>query len=252
MHPFLRHLGIFTISIFLLLAAYSDMGYGGVVLFTFVFSALIFLELMFIRSTLLRVYAAAIAQRGLLRTLLQGRVVNIAVAATISVYLALNLLVYVNLAGYTEFIFIALAGLLISALSTPLQDSVNQVLQEEPAKAVGRFAIILFVAVLIAIIESGQQILSPIDNRIQAPFDVDIPDYVTHDISHSVKLLQALLRTSYFIKMNLDSMGLIEESHAVVDILRFVLVIEPAPFIAYALLLMSLFAIKRIMIETKR
>ncbi|MCA9233745.1 MAG: hypothetical protein KDA57_24115, partial [Planctomycetales bacterium] len=63
------------------------------------------------------------------------------------------------LAGYTEFIFIALAGLLISALSTPLQDSVNQVLQEEPAKAVGRFAIILFVAVLIAIIESGQQIL---------------------------------------------------------------------------------------------
>ena len=128
----------------------------------------------------------------------------------------------------------------------------NQVLQEEPAKAVGRFAIILFVAVLIAIIESGQQILSPIDNRIQAPFDVDIPDYVIHDISHSVKLLQALLRTSYFIKMNLDSMGLIEESHAVVDILRFVLVIEPAPFIAYALLLMSLFAIKRIMIETKR
>ncbi|MCA9232858.1 MAG: hypothetical protein KDA57_19570 [Planctomycetales bacterium] len=252
MHPFLRHLGIFFVSVLLLLAAYSDMGFAGVVLFTVVFSTLIFVELMFIRSTLLRVYAAAIARRGLLRTLLQGRLVNIVVAASMSLYLALNLLVYVNLAGYPEFLFIVFAGLLISALSTPLQESVSQVLQEEPAKAVGRFAIILFVALLVATIESGQQILSPIDNRIEAPFDVDIPDYVIHDISHSAKIFQDLLRTSRFLTMNIDSIGLLEEHRVALDILRFILVIQPAPFIAYALLLLSLFAIKRVVIETKR
>lgn len=252
MHPFLRHLGIFALSLLLLFWARSDTGTVGILLVVSVFTALIFVELLFIRSTLLRVYAKVMAKPGLVRTFLEGRILNAVIALMISAYLAVNLVVHINLADYVEVVFLAVAGLLIAGLSSPVRHQTEAMLQEEPAKAISRFAVALGVALLVAGLEGGYSVVAPVDPRIQTPLDIEIPTYVIEDVSHSSKQFQHLLRTVQFLSMNLDSISLDQDLHWGVAALKFFVLLSPAPYLGYALLLLSLFAIKQVIIVTRR
>jgi hypothetical protein len=113
--------------------------------------------------------------------------------------------------------------------------------------------VIVFIVVLITVFIDGlYNVFSPIDDRISQPFDINIPKYVIDDIEHSFIHLQHLLRTVMYFKFNIQSISLSEDVGVWFVLIRFLLLLSPTPYVAYALLFLSFSAIKKISFVTER
>ncbi|MGY0579986.1 MAG: hypothetical protein ACW7DR_18335 [Paraglaciecola chathamensis] len=93
-----------------------DMGVSGALLIVLVITALIFLELFFIRKTLIDVYADALTEHKVVMFFLKHRVVNAVLSAIMAAWLALYLLIHVNLVAPAELGFFVFLGVLLLVL----------------------------------------------------------------------------------------------------------------------------------------
>jgi len=256
--PFLRHWlstsGLYSVLISLVLLALAkvDINAGGIVLFTLSFSILIYAELLFIRTTLSEVFAEAVSNSALLTVLLKGKLINVLFALIIAVYLAINLMIYLHTTGLFEYVLFALAGVTFMFVNRATGQVSAATLREKPAKAYGRIGVIFTIVVFIVVIDGLYQTFVPIDDRMTASFDKDIPLLVIEQSTHSFEYFQHLTRSILFVKYNLQSIELHDEIGPWFIWVKFFLLISPSPFVAYTLLLLSLFSVKRVKILVKR
>ncbi len=248
-----------VVSMIILYLAQEDMGGWGVVFWLTVFTGLIFVEFCFIRQTLVDVYAEAITENRYVLFFLRSRFTNYPVALIISIFLALYLLIHINIPITHEHIHplprthdhipyqllpFLIAGILLSWLLQPLGVRLSGLFKKRPALVFTRLSGIFIVVCLVVILD-GVYNAFDIDNRIQERFDISIPKYVIHDISHSYKHFQDLLRTLLYVDLNIQSIiGFREGSGEWRDyLLKFIacmLSLSPTPYIAYTLTLLSL------------
>jgi hypothetical protein len=246
-----RAFTLFTISLILLLASKEDSHEEGLVFFLLLFSILIFVELKIIRSTLIKVYADAITDNRFLSWILRGKFLNNVLTAFISVYLAGSLLLFSNLSDPAELVIIGFSGILLAAI-TPLATAiVDPIARPEPAKMFARVAAISVFVVLAILIDGAYTVWGPTNCWIQERFDPNIPDCVIAQVDHSVLYFENLLRLVHFIALNVDSIGFELPNNYQFDTARFFLALSPTPYIAYALMLLSIMSIRRIVIERK-
>ncbi len=248
-----------VVSMIILFLAQEDMGKWGVVFWLIVFTGLIFVEFCFIRQTLVDVYAEAITENRYVLFFLRSRFINYLVALIISIFLALYLLIHINIPIKHEHIpafqllpFL-IAGILLSWLLQPLGVRLSGLFKKRPALVFARLSGI-FIVVCLVVISDGVYNAFYIDNRIEEQFDINIPEYVIHDISHSYKHFQDLLRTLLYVDLNIQSIiGPWEGSGEWWDyLLKFIacmLSLSPTPYIAYTLTLLS---IRSLEIEIRR
>jgi hypothetical protein len=249
-----RKLFTFSISVSLLLLSRLDMGLAGIALFLSTFSYLIFHEMHIIRRTMLEIYADAITESKLLHFFLKRRFTNGVLTMVISVFFAANLLLFTNISSLTELFIIGASGLILTAITPSIA---APWFKEGPGKVFGRVAVISIFVLLAILIDGAYTVWSPLDHRIVGPFDENIPDYVIADVHHSATYFQHLLRSITFFNMNIDSIGLCAQADSLnfcsqtdswFNIVRFILVLSPTPYIAYALLLLSIMSVRRITI----
>ncbi len=254
-----RQFNAFIISIILLYLAQLDMGKWGVVSFGAIFFVLIFMEMWFIRQTILNVYAEAITENRFLLFFMRGKFANSILSLIIATFLALNLLIHINIPQaddylpFMRFLPFVFAGLLLFWFVRPLGSQLSKVLKEKPALAFNRAGSVFFVVCFIVLLD-GVYGMFAIDGRIRGVFDSDIPIYVAEDIKHSWAYFQHLLRTLLYIDLNVQSIGLWEpgSEHWWVYLIKAIvsiLSLSPTPYIAYTLALLS---IRSIEIRVKR
>lgn len=236
---------VYLCSILALVLAQVDFGIGGAAFFITLFAVFIFMELYFIRSTLIHIYADAVTEHRILLFFLRSRVLNLTLSAVISLYLAFYLFIYVNLITAVDFVFFLIAGGLLSLLSGPTEHAAESVAKEKPAKVFARVGLVFIVVLLTVLLDGVYNAFLPVDGRILLPFDVDIPLYVTEDLEHSWTYLQHFLRTALYFRYNVQSIGLSEEAGYWFSAIRFFLLLSPTPYVAYALLFLSFSAIRR-------
>lgn len=246
---FLRNLPsrfwVFVSSILVLILAQVDFGATGAAVFIALFAAFIFMELHFIRSTLVQIYADAVTAHPILLVFLRSRAVNLTLSGVISLYLAFYLFIYVNLITPMDFVFFLIAGGLLSLLSGPTEQVADNLTKEKPSKVFSRVGLVFVVVLLTVLLDALYNAFLPVDSRILLPFDVDIPLYVTQDLEHSWTSLQHFLRTALYFRYNIQSIGLSEEAGYWFSAIRFFLLLSPTPYVAYALLFLSFSAIRR-------
>jgi len=240
------------VSLLLLVLARLDMGAVGASIILLVLSCLIFLELLFIRTTLINIYADALTEHRLLLFFLRSRLVNIILNTVISIYLSFYLFVHVNISTVPELLFYILAAVLMSLLYIPAKAGANSVVKEAPSKVVSRVGLVTVVVLITVILDGLYNSLIPIDPRITGIFDKDIPLYVIDDIERSYLYLQHFLRTILYIQYNIQSIGLSEDVGEWFLIVRFILNLSPSPYIAYTLIFLSLSAVKKFNIVIER
>jgi hypothetical protein len=121
----------------------------------------------------------------------------------------------------------------------------------EPAKMFTKVAAISIFVMLAILIDGAYTVWSPMDCLIQERFDKDIPDCVIAEVNHSYLYFQHFLRFMKFVDLNIDSIGFGYHDNYWFYIARFLVALSPTPYIAYALLLLSIMSIRRIVIERK-
>ena len=249
----IKNLIVTFASITLLIAAKIDMGLIGSWFIIAALSALVFTELFFIRITMINVYADAITENKFLLFFLKQRVMNVVLSLIVALYFGFYLFVHVNLIPYSELGFFLFAGLVLSVLLAPAKSSAESVTKKEPAKAFARMALI-FIVVLLAVLLDGaySAFFAPLDTRILKAFAVDIPLYVIEDVEHSYTYLQHLLRTLTYVEYNVQSMTLSDKAGVWFEYVRFLLLLSPTPYIAYALIFLSLSSIREFKVVTDR
>lgn len=232
-------------SIAILGLARMDLGATGAIVFVAVFAIAIFIELLFIRTALLHIYADALSENRLVLFFIKKPFINIVVSVVISFYLAIYLFIHINLNSKIHFIFYFVAGVMLSLLSSTIVKKSRAAVKERASKVVSHVALI-FIAVFTTVLADGiYNAFAPIDSRITEAFDVNIPDIVIQDVKHSYSYLQHLLRTIYYLTLNIQSIALIDGTQTWLDVVRFFLALSPTPYIAYALLFLSLSSISR-------
>lgn len=242
-----RHLALF-ICLLLLLISRFDMGDAGLAIFLALFSLLIFLELFLIRRTLIDVYAEAITENRFLHIFLKNSAINGFLTGILSIFFAVNLLTFLNLADLKELLILAICGLGLTWLIPSISGVTNPLFKEKPAAMFSRVAAISIFVAFAVILETAYTVTSPVDTRVSEAFDENIPDFVIEDVSHSSLYYQHFLRSLAFLDMNVDSIRLSNEAGYWFDIVRFFLTLSPTPFIAFSLLLLSITSIRRIII----
>lgn len=240
------------LSILALLISRWDMGLGGAVLVVAILAVFIFVELFFIRTTILNIYADAITEHKVLLFFLRNRGINYFLSGIISVYLSFYLFIHVNISTYWELLFFCVAGLLLTFFIGPAKSIANSVTKEKPSKVFSRVGMVFIVVLITVLLDGLYNAFLPIDARITKAFDVDIPLYVINDIEHSYTYLQHFLRTVLYFKYNIQSIGLHDDIGGWFVAIRFLLLLSPTPYIAYALLFLSFFAVKKFRLETER
>lgn len=250
----LQRLVTFVLSLSFLLLSRMDLGQAGLFVMLFLYSFLIFFELHIIRSTLLEVYADAISESRTILFFLKPRIVNTVLTIIFSVYFATQLILFTNLSSRNELVIIGLSGLILTVITPSIAESW---FKAGAAKVFGRIWVISIFVFLAILIDGAYTVLSPIDPRINGPLDENIPDYVIEDVRHSFLYFQHLLRSITFLNMNIESIGLCAQDDLITlcsqtdswfSIVRFIFVLSPTPYIAYALLLLSIMSIQRIII----
>lgn len=247
-----KRFGALILSIVALLVSRLDMGAGGSFLVVATFTGFIFVELFFIRTTLLNVYAEAVTEHRVLLFFLRHRGVNYFLSGVISLYLSFYLFMHVNVSTFFELGFFVISGMLLSFFVGPARNVANTVTKERPSKVVSRVGVVFIVVLITVMLDGLYNAFLPIDARIIEPFDMDIPLYVTQDIEHSYTYLQHFLRTVLYLKYNIQSIGLSEDVGGWFVIIRFLLLLSPTPYIAYALLFLSFSAVKQFKLVTER
>jgi hypothetical protein len=241
-----------VLSIGALLIARWDMGLGGAFLVVAIFAGFIFVELFFIRTTILSIYANVITEHKLLLLFLRHRGVNYILSSVISLYLSFYLFMHVNVISVGEIGFFLVAGVLLALFMKPTKNAANLIAREIPAKVFSRVGIVFIVVLITVLLDGLYNSFLPVDNRITQAFDVNIPLYVIDDVKHSYIYLQHCLRTVLFFKYNIQSIGLHEDIGGWFVAVRFLLLLSPTPYIAFALLFLSFSAIKKFKLETER
>ncbi len=250
-----RSLLIFFLSLAIIGLSRADLGLPGLAFFVITFTYLIFLELYIIRQTLLDVYAEAITDSGFLRFFLKRKFVNAVFTLLISVYLSVNLLLFSNLTDQNQLFFIGMCGLALTVITPSI---VRPWIKPGPAAMFGRVAVIFVFVFLAVIVDATYNLMAPIDSRIVEPFDENIPSYVIADVNHSTPYFQHLLRSVKFLSMNMDSIelcaksdpsNLCEKIDPWLQISRIFLALSPTPYVAIALVLLSIMSILRITID---
>lgn len=248
----IKRFGVLILSIIALLVARLDMGLGGAFLVLAIFTGFIFVELFFIRTTLLNVYAEAITEHKVLLFFLRHRGVNYFLSGIISLYLSFYLFMYVNVSTFPELVFFVISGAMLTFFIGPARNAANAVTKEKPSRVVSRVGVVFIVVLVTVLLDGLYNAFLPIDGRITELFDTDIPLYVIQDIEHSYDYLQHFLRTVLYLKYNIQSIGLSEDVGGWFVIIRFLLLISPTPYIAYALLFLSFYAVKQFKLVTER
>jgi|GEM_PF-6295926 len=240
---------LFSLSILLLLLSTKDFNEIGLWVFLSIFSILIFFELYVIRSTLLRVYAEAIAKDGVVYWLLRGKTFNSIFTAVISIYLAASLLLFTNLSDTVELTIIGFSGIFLIVITPFIKLIVDHNVNPEPAKMFIKVGAISLFVLLAILIDGAYTVWGPTTCWIQEQFDENIPDCVIAEVNRSTVYFQHLLRFIKFVDLNISSIGFESPDSYRFDIARFLLALSPTPYIAYALLLLSIMSIRRIIIE---
>jgi hypothetical protein len=240
------------LSIVALLIARLDMGLGGAFLVVAMFAGFIFVELFFIRTTILNIYADAITEHRLLLIFLRHRGVNYILSGVISLYLSFYLFIHVNVISLAEIVFFLFTGILLTLFMRPAKNAANLIAKPVPSKVFSRVGLVFIVVLLTVLLDGLYNSFLPIDSRIIKAFDVNIPLYVVDDVQHSYIYLQHFLRTVLFFKYNIQSIGLHEDIGGWFVAIRFLLLLTPTPYIAFALLFLSFSAIKKFRLETER
>lgn len=248
----LKRFWALSLSILALVVSRWDMGLGGAFLVVAVFTAFIFVELFFIRTTILNIYAEAITEHRVLLLFLRNRGVNYFLSGIISAYLSFYLFIHVNVSFFGELAFFIVSGILLSFFMGPATSAAKLIAKEKPSKVFAHVGVVFIVVLITVLLDGLYNAFLPIDNRITSPFDVNIPLYVIDDVRHSCIYLQHLLRTVLFFKYNLQSIGLQDDIGDWFVAVRFLLLLSPTPYIAYALLFLSFSSIKKFTLETER
>lgn len=243
---------VLLLTLLLLCIAKLDMGFYGATFVIFGLSFFVFLELLFIRQTLIDLYADSISEHKLLLVFLKSKFVNYALSLIVAFYLSLYLFIHVNLISWLEIGFFVFAGLMLSFLLRPVSKVSSGYTKDKPSKVFTRVGLIFIVVTIVVLVDAGYSSLIPIDSRIQESFDENIPLYVVADVEHSYIYIQHLLRTMMFIELNLQSIRLYEDAESWFYVIQFLFQLSPTPYIAYALLFLSFYAIKNIRIKVER
>jgi len=217
-----------------------------------VLTGFILFELFFIRTTLLNIYAEAITGHKVLLYFLRNRGINFFLSAVIALFLSFYLFIHINVASLSELGFFLISGVFLSLFLAPANKASKSILKKKPSKVVSRVVIVFIVVLITVFIDGLYNVFSPIDDRISQPFDINIPKYVIDDIEHSFIHLQHLLRTVMYFKFNIQSISLSEDVGVWFVLIRFLLLLSPTPYVAYALLFLSFSAIKKISFVTER
>lgn len=240
---------LFSLSLLLLLLSRRNFDEIGIWFFLSIFSILIFFELYLIRSTLLNVYANAIAKGGVVYWILRDKTFNYILTAIISIYLAASLLLFSNLADDMELAIIATSGVFLIIITPFVKFVVAPNVNPEPAKMVIKVGAISLFVMLVILIDGAYTVWGPTNCWIQEQFDESIPDCVIAEVNHSYLYFQHLLRFIKFVDLNIGSIGFDSQYTYRFSVARFLLALSPTPYIAYALLLLSIMSIRRIVIE---
>lgn len=220
-----------------------DMGRSGTLLIVLAIAALIFLELFFIRKILIDVYTDALTEHKVVMFFLRHRVVNAVLSAIVAAWLALYLLIHVNLVAPAELGFFVFLGILLVVLLPSADKVAKSVAKEKPSMAFSRIGLVFITVLLTVLLDGAYNAFTPIDSRIKEAFDADIPLYVIDDVKHSFLYLQHFLRTLAFLKYNVQSIGLSDQVGSWFQVVKFLLLLSPTPYVAFSLFYLSLSSI---------
>ncbi|QEQ96802.1 hypothetical protein [Neptunomonas concharum] len=243
MLDFKRKFFVASGCILFIVFARLDMGRSGTVLIAIAIAALIFLELFFIRKTLFDVYADALTEHKVVMFFLKHRVINAVLSAIVASWLALYLLIHVNLAAPANLGFFVLLGILLMVLLPSADKLAKSVVKEKPSIAFSRIGLVFIAVLMTVLLDGASNAFLPIDSRIKEAFDEDIPLYVIDDVKHSFLYLQHFLRTLAFLNYNVQSIGLSDQVGSWFQVVKFLLLLSPTPYVAFSLLYLSLSSI---------
>lgn len=242
---YLFQIAMVAATIGTLALARVDFGATGAVLVVSFIAGAIFIELIFIRTALINIYADALTEHKVMLFLIKKPVINMIVSAVISLYLSLYLFTNINTNPISHLVFYLFAGMMLSILSGAVDSRARSVTKERASQVVSRVVVIFIVVFTTVLIDAAYKTFSPTDIRINDALDANISTLVSDDIKHSYTHLQHLLRTIHFANLNMQSIALIEDNKAWFDAVRFLLSISPTPYIAYALLFLSFSSIAK-------
>jgi hypothetical protein len=217
-----------------------DMGGLGTVLVVSAIAACIFLELFFIRKTLIDVYADALSEHKVVLFFLRHRIVNAVLSGILASWMAFYLFVHVNLVTTLELGFFGFLSLLLVFLLPSANKVAKSVTKEKPSKALARIILVFITVLLTVILDGAYNTFAPVDPRIKEPFDANIPLYVIEDVYHSFTYLQHFLRTLAFLKHNVQSIALSDQIGSWFEVVKFLVLLSPTPYVAFAFLYLSL------------
>ncbi|WP_156815148.1 hypothetical protein [Amphritea japonica] len=237
---FIKRVLVLVLSLIFLVFLKIDLGIEGAIFFVLIVAVFIFAELIQIKSSLVKTYAEALTENKLILFFLENRILNYFVSGVFSLYFSFYLFVHVNTNEYNELYFFVFSGFLLSFLVLPVKSTMNSLFKELPAKAFSRLSVVFIVVLFTVILDGTYNAFLPVDSRVKEPFDIDIPLYVMDDIKHSYIYLQHTLRTALYLKVNVQSVALYDEVGDWFAIIRFFLLLSPTPYIAYALIYLSL------------
>lgn len=242
---FQRKLLIASGCLLLIFLARLDTGLSGALIIALVIAIFIFLELVLVRKILIDVYADALTEHKVVLFFLKHRFVNGLISVILASWLALYLLIHVNLVTTAELGFFVFLGILLVVLLPSANKVAKSMAKEKPSMAFSRIGLIFITVLLTVLIDGLYNSFAPVDSRIKEALDADIPLYVIEDVQHSVLYLQHFLRTLAFLKYNVQSIGLSDQIGPWFQIVKFLLLLSPTPYVAFSLLYLSMLSIVR-------
>lgn len=243
MHESTKKILSLILSMVIVILMKADIAIEFSMLLVFLTTAFIFIELFFIKNTIVRAYSEALTENKIILFFIGHRLINITISSFFSIYISFYLFIHINITEHTELGLYFISGILLSVLLVSAKKSTEYFFKNLPAKAFFRLSLIFTVVFITVIIDGLYNFLMPIDSRITKIFDEDIPLYVIEDIEHSFIYLQHLLRTALYFKLNIQSIEKSEDIGGWVSLIKFILLLTPTPYIAYTLLYLSFFSI---------
>ena len=237
-----RRVYVVALSLALLGLCKLDLDRAGVVGFVVLFWLLLFYELWFLRCALANLYANAITNNKLLAMLLKGRLVNFFVTSVISFYMAVYFVLHIHLLNTVELLFYLAAGILFIQFFDPVKSLVSGYTKAEPTKVFSRFGVALAIAIIMMVVKGAWDFYH-MPSFIVEQFDRQIPEYVSANYHHSFTWFQHLMRFFMYVDLNIQSIGMAHEGAVWLSIIRFLLLLSPAHFVTYVLLLLSILGI---------
>ena len=186
----------------------------------------------------------AAARRKLLKALLERRVLAYALSGVGALYFAAHLFVFVRLAGVADFLAIVVALFICTLIRRDVLGRASSEFSRGSSTAIGRLVVVVVAAFPVAVGLAVAKLVAFPDGRIREPFDPDIPLYVIEDVSASPLYLQHILRLGRFLELNVESLALMDLS-ILADLVRFIVLLEPAPLIALVLLTFGVESLSR-------